>query len=442
MKEKKILPLVLSMSMPMVLSMLVNALYNIVDSYFVAKISDEAMTALSLVYPLQLLETAVAVGFGVGINAIAAFYLGAKNDRKANDSVSVGLVLSFVHGILLMAFNLLFAPTFLRMFSKDNLVIEYGLTYSYVVFAFTVPYTIAITYEKIFQAEGQMKVSMFSMICGCVANVILDPLMIFGIGPFPRMGIAGAALATGIGQIIPLVVYLLLYFKLKLPLKVQFRKEMFDKELCLHIYGVGVPATLNMALPSFMITALNGILSTYGDVYVLVLGIYYKLQTFIYLTANGMVQGIRPIIGYNYGAGEYGRVKKNILHLSAADSRYYAGRHDYLSGILRTAYGHFYHRCGNNCRRKNRHPNYQYGFCGFLGVRDRKRYAGRTGKGQYVPCHFPAAVSRCHYSGSLRVRKAARCGRYLELLLVCGNSRRYCGLDFIQKRRTKDEINI
>ena len=313
MKEKKILPLVLSMSMPMVLSMLVNALYNIVDSYFVAKISDEAMTALSLVYPLQLLETAVAVGFGVGINAIAAFYLGAKNDRKANDSVSVGLVLSFVHGILLMAFNLLFAPTFLRMFSKDNLVIEYGLTYSCVVFAFMVPYTIAITYEKIFQAEGQMKVSMFSMICGCVANVILDPLMIFGIGPFPRMGIAGAALATGIGQIIPLVVYLLLYFKLKLPLKVQFRKEMFDKELCLHIYGVGVPATLNMALPSFMITALNGILSTYGDVYVLVLGIYYKLQTFIYLTANGMVQGIRPIIGYNYGAGEYGRVKKTFF---------------------------------------------------------------------------------------------------------------------------------
>ena len=313
MKEKKILPLVLSMSMPMVLSMLVNALYNIVDSYFVAKISDEAMTALSLVYPLQLLETAVAVGFGVGINAIAAFYLGAKNDRKANDSVSVGLVLSFMHGILLMAFNLLFAPTFLRMFSKDNLVIEYGLTYSYMVFAFTVPYTIAITYEKIFQAEGQMKVSMFSMICGCVANVILDPLMIFGIGPFPRMGIAGAALATGIGQIIPLVVYLLLYFKLKLPLRVQLRKEMFDKELCRRIYGVGVPATLNMALPSFMITALNGILSTYGDVYVLVLGIYYKLQTFIYLTANGMVQGIRPIIGYNYGAGEYGRVKKTFF---------------------------------------------------------------------------------------------------------------------------------
>ena len=313
MKEKKILPLVLSMSMPMVLSMLVNALYNIVDSYFVAKISDEAMTALSLVYPLQLLETAVAVGFGVGINAIAAFYLGAKNDRKANDSVSVGLVLSFMHGILLMAFNLLFAPTFLRMFSKDNLVIEYGLTYSYMVFAFTVPYTIAITYEKIFQAEGQMKVSMFSMICGCVANVILDPLMIFGIGPFHRMGIAGAALATGIGQIIPLVVYLLLYFKLKLPLRVQLRKEMFDKELCRRIYGVGVPATLNMALPSFMITALNGILSTYGDVYVLVLGIYYKLQTFIYLTANGMVQGIRPIIGYNYGAGEYGRVKKTFF---------------------------------------------------------------------------------------------------------------------------------
>lgn len=313
MKEKKILPLVLSMSMPMVLSMLVNALYNIVDSYFVAKISEEAMTALSLVYPLQLLETAVAVGFGVGINAIAAFYLGAEDSQKANDSVSVGLFYGFVHGVLLMAFNFLSAPTFLRMFSKESVVIEYGLTYANVVFAFTIPYTIAITFEKIFQAEGQMKVSMFSMICGCVANIILDPLMIFGIGPFPQMGIAGAALATGIGQIIPLLVYLWLYFKLKLPLRVHFHKEMFDKDLSLRIYGVGIPASLNMALPSFMITALNGILSTYGDVYVLVLGIYYKLQTFIYLTANGMVQGIRPIIGYNYGAGEYGRVKKTFF---------------------------------------------------------------------------------------------------------------------------------
>ena len=313
MKEKPILPLLLSMALPMVISMFVNSLYNIIDSIFVAKISDEAMTALSLVFPIQNMINAIAIGFGVGVNASIAYFLGAEKQEDADTSASFGVLLSLIHGILLTIICILIMPAFLRMFTSDADILDLALTYSRRVFLFSVFVNVGICYEKLFQAVGKMKVSMFSMICGCVANVILDPLMIFGIGPFPRMGIAGAALATGIGQIIPLVVYLLLYFKLKLPLKVQFRKEMFDKELCLHIYGVGVPATLNMALPSFMITALNGILSTYGDVYVLVLGIYYKLQTFIYLTANGMVQGIRPIIGYNYGAGEYGRVKKTFF---------------------------------------------------------------------------------------------------------------------------------
>lgn len=310
MKEKPVLPLVLSMSMPMVLSMLVTSLYNIVDSYFVARISEEAMTALSLVYPLQLLENSIAVGFGIGINAAAAYYLGAQKSETANDTVSVGVLLSAVHGILLTIFFIVFAPRFLNIFTNDPIIQQYGQTYSYIAFAFTIPCIIGITFEKIFQAEGQMVVSMSSMLAGCVTNIILDPILIFGIGPFPEMGVAGAALATGIGQVITLLVYLVIYIRKPLPLRLHFRREMLNAKLCGRIYAVGIPASINLGLPSLLITALNGILAGFSATYVLVLGIYFKLQTFIYLTANGIVQGIRPIVGYNYGAREYQRVDK------------------------------------------------------------------------------------------------------------------------------------
>ena len=308
MKEKKILPLVLSMSLPMMLSMLVNSLYNIVDSYFVAQISEQAMTALSLVYPLQLLETAIAVGFGVGMNAAAAYYLGAKEQQRADDIVTSGLILSLLHGVILMAAALLFAPAFVSLFTENKKILADGVKYSNLVFIFAVPNVIAITFEKIFQAEGRMKVSMFSMLCGCVANIILDPLLIFGIGIFPKMGIEGAAIATGIGQVIPLIVYLFVFIKHPVSLHFHWHKKVFQKRLMGQMYGVGIPATLNLALPSFMITALNGILAVYSASYVLVLGIYYKLQTFLYLPASGIVQGLRPLIGYNYGAKEMKRV--------------------------------------------------------------------------------------------------------------------------------------
>lgn len=308
MKEKAIFPLVLSMSLPMVLSMMVSSLYNIVDSYFVAKISEEAMTALSLVYPMQLLETAICVGFGVGMNAVAAFHLGAQQEDKANDSVSVSLALTFVHGVLMTLFFLLVTPWFLSLFTSDPVTLQYGKTYAYIVFAFTIPYFVSITMEKLFQAVGKMSVSMICMTVGCVVNIILDPLMIFGIGPFPEMKVAGAALATGIGQVASLLLYIVFYFTKKLPLRFHFRKEMWNKNLCKRIYAVGIPATINLALPSVLLTTLNAILASLSATAVLVLGAYYKLQTFIYLTANGIVQGIRPIIGYNYGAEEYKRV--------------------------------------------------------------------------------------------------------------------------------------
>ena len=160
MKEKPIFPLVLSMSYPMVLSMLVNSLYNIVDSYFVAKISEEAMTALSLVYPLQNLVNAVGVGFGIGVNAAVAFFLGAGDQRSANRSVSQGILLNLVHGLLLTVGCLVGMPAFLRLFTADAQVISYGLRYSHIVFLFSTVITVEVSYEKIFQAVGRMGSTM------------------------------------------------------------------------------------------------------------------------------------------------------------------------------------------------------------------------------------------------------------------------------------------
>lgn len=174
MKEKPIFPLVLSMSLPMVLSMLVNSLYNIVDSYFIAKISEEAMTALSLVYPVQILVNSVAVGFGIGINAVAAYYLGAQQKDRADNAVSLGLLFSILHGVLLTVLCLAGISHFLSAFTQDQTIIRYGTDYSYIVFLFSLPLMAGITFEKIFQAEGQMTVSMISMLCGCIINIILD----------------------------------------------------------------------------------------------------------------------------------------------------------------------------------------------------------------------------------------------------------------------------
>lgn len=310
MKERPVLPLLLSMSLPMVISMLVNSLYNIVDSFFVAKISEEAMTALSLVYPIQNFINALSIGFGVGVNAVIAFYLGAQDRRNADKAATQGLLLAAVHGALMTVICIAVIPGFLEGFTSSQTVIDLGVRYSMIAFSFSLIVNISLAFEKFFQAVGRMKVTMAAMMCGCIANIILDPLMIFGIGPFPAMGIEGAALATGIGQTLTLAIYLFICFVRPLGLNIKGCYLKPDSKMILRLYSVGIPATLNLALPSILISALNGILAAYSEVYILVLGIYYKLQTFLYLPANGIVQGMRPLIGYNYGAGEHDRVKQ------------------------------------------------------------------------------------------------------------------------------------
>ncbi|EFB76511.1 MATE efflux family protein [Subdoligranulum variabile DSM 15176] len=310
MKEKPIFPLLTSMALPMVFSMLVNALYNIVDSFFVAQISEEAMTALSLVFPMQNLINAIAIGFGVGINAQIALHLGAGAQCRADTAATHGMLYSLLHGIVITIISIAVVQKFLSAFTDNTLVIHMGTTYATIAFSFSIIIMGSLAFEKMYQAIGQMKITMCALVAGTVCNILLDPMMIFGIGPFPRLGIAGAALATGIGQTLTLCIYLVYYKTHSLPVHLRRTCLCPNGRMDLQLYAIGIPAILNLALPSVLISFLNGILSVFSQSYVVVLGIYYKLQTFLYLPGSGIVQGMRPLIAYNYGAGETKRVRK------------------------------------------------------------------------------------------------------------------------------------
>lgn len=310
MKEKPVVPLLLSMGIPVIISMIAGALYNIVDSIFVAMISEDAMTAVSLVYPIQNLAHAVGVGFGVGINAMVARRLGEGKARMADQTASQGIFLSVIHGIILTILGMAVIPYFLRLFTSDEMTISYGLTYFYNVFLFSTIDAMGMAYEKVYQSVGKMKISMAAVLIGCAVNIVLDPVFIFGLGPMPELGIRGAAWATGIGQTASLVFYLILNRVKPLNVEISLRNMHPSKEICGGMYSVGIAAALNMALTSLLLTALNAILAPFSQVYILVLGVYYKLQALLYQGASGVVQGMRPLIGYNYGAGEQERVKK------------------------------------------------------------------------------------------------------------------------------------
>ncbi len=310
MKEQKVLNLILKMALPMVISMMVNSLYNIVDSFFVAKISEDAMTALSLVFPVQNLINSVMIGFAIGINAVVSFYLGAQDKKMADKAAGQGMLLSTIHGLVLMVSCIAVMKTFLSMFTDNSDIVNLGVRYSRIAFLFTLMLAWELVFEKTFQAVGRMNASMVCMMCGCIANIILDPLFIFGIGFIPAMEIEGAALATGLGQTISALLYLILYIVKPIPVKFKKENVKLESAMCKKLYAIGIPASLNLALPSLLISALNVILSAYSQIYVFVLGVYYKLQTFLYLPANGVIQGMRPLIGYNFGAGEHKRVKQ------------------------------------------------------------------------------------------------------------------------------------
>lgn len=314
MGTKPILPLLISMSLPPIVSMLIQSLYNIVDSIFVAQLSENALTAVSLAFPLQNIVLSVAVGLGVAINAIIARSLGAQDIKAANQVAMHGFLLTGIHSILFVFVGLFLTQPFLRMFTQDAEIFEMACQYSYLVICFSFGSLFHILIEKIFQASGNMVIPMVLQGVGALINIILDPIFIFGLLGLPKMGVVGAALATLIGQFSACGLAFFYFFRSKGPVSICWKDFRFRSGLVGQLYSIGIPSGMIIALPSVLVSILNILLSSFSQTAVAVFGIYFKLQTFIYLPVSGLVQGMRPLISFNYGAGKPQRMDKTLLY--------------------------------------------------------------------------------------------------------------------------------
>ena len=305
--------LVITMSLPMMVSMLVQALYNVVDSIFVSKICEDALTAVSLAFPAQNLMIGVATGTGVGINALLSRNLGAKNYEKANSVASNGMILCLVSGAIFLLFGLFGTNLFYSsQVSTDSAIYAYGTDYLSVVCIFSLGLFGQVTMERLMQATGKTTLSMATQLVGAVINIILDPVFIFGLGPIPRMEAKGAAVATVIGQFAAFAMGYILQIKYNKEIKISFRKFKPDFRLILEIYKIGVPSILMVAIGSVMTFLLNNILLGFSPTAAAVFGVYFKLQSFVFMPVFGLNNGIIPIIAFNYGARNKERIMKTV----------------------------------------------------------------------------------------------------------------------------------
>ncbi len=300
--------LLVQMSTPMMLSMLTQALYNIVDSIFVAMISENALTAVSLAFPLQNLMIAFGVGTGVGVNALVSRSLGAKKQERANRIATTGFRLTIATYIVFALLITLTVRPFFAMQTDDAEIISYGVTYMQIVGLLSIGMFFQSMNEKLLQSTGKTHLSMITQILGAVINMIMDPMLIFGVGPFPEMGIAGAAAATIFGQ--TLAGLLGLYFnKTKnKEITVSLKEYKTDMEIIRHIYSIALPSILLPAIGSIMTFGLNKILITFSSTATAVFGVYFKLQSFVFMPVFGLNNGMVPIVAYNYGAKKPERI--------------------------------------------------------------------------------------------------------------------------------------
>lgn len=312
MATKAMLPLIASMAIPPIISMLIQSLYNIIDSIFVAKISENALTAVSLAFPVQNLILACAVGTGVGINSYIARSLGAGKKEQAECAAAQGLLLTMFHYLLFLVFGLLLIKPFFRLFTDVEDIYQMGCDYTYVVVLLSFGNLFHISIEKIIQSTGKMLISMLIQASGAILNIILDPILIFGLYGFPALGVKGAAIATVIAQITAFLISLFVLLSGKLDVKFHFKYLKPKKDTIANIYSVAIPSMMMTALPSILVMCLNSILVQFSNTAVSVFGIYYKIQTFVYMPASGLVQGLRPIIGFNYGARQRDRLLKAV----------------------------------------------------------------------------------------------------------------------------------
>ena len=310
MGTEPIRPLLISMAWPAILSMTINALYNIVDSFFVAKVSEDALTAVSIIYPLQMLIIAVGVGTAIGVNSLIARRLGAHNQQAANQAASTGIVLGVFNWLLFLLIGLLLPKLFVGAYADEGTYIfDAACSYLKIVCVGSFFIHVELEIEKILQATGNMKAPMICSLTGAITNVILDPILIFGMFGAPEMGVVGAAIATVIGQLCSFIVGLTILLKGSHLVDISIKKYKPDWAIVKDIYAVGLPSIIMQSIASVMNIAYNAILVTYSTTAVAVLGIYFKLQSFIFMPVFGLNQGALPIIGYNYGARKADRLK-------------------------------------------------------------------------------------------------------------------------------------
>ncbi len=300
--------LLVQMALPMMISMLVQALYNIVDSIFVGYISENALTAVSLAFPIQNLMIAVATGTGVGMNALLSMRLGQKNQTAVNNTATNGVFLSLCSTALFVIMGLTIPEVYFKSQTSDLEIIDYGVKYLRVCLIASFGLFAGITFERLLQATGQTVNSMIAQLCGAITNIILDPILIFGLLGCPAMGITGAATATVIGQFVTLFVSAFLNFKKNKEIHFNFRGFKPNLVVISEIYKVGIPSILLASIGSVMTYAMNLILGAFTMTAVAVFGVYFKLNSIIFMPVFGMNNALVPIIAYNYGAKNKKRI--------------------------------------------------------------------------------------------------------------------------------------
>lgn len=304
--------LLLNMSLPMMVSMLVQALYNIVDSIFVAKISENALTAVSLAFPIQSLMIATATGTGVGVNAILSKSLGEKNFEKANRTAVNGVFLAVMSYILFVIIGLTVTMPFYRSQTSDAEILAYGKQYLTIVCVASIGLFAQIIFERLLQSTGKTIYTMITQGMGAIINIILDPILIFGLLGFPAMGVTGAAVATVAGQIVGGIMGVVINEKVNHEIKLIWKGFRPSLQMIGAIYRVGVPSIIMQAIGSLMTYGMNLILISFTSTATAVFGVYFKLQSFIFMPIFGLNNGMIPIVAYNYGAGKKERLIKTV----------------------------------------------------------------------------------------------------------------------------------
>ena len=304
--------LLIQISLPMMISMLVQALYNIVDSIFVARISENALTAVSLAFPIQNLMISMSVGTGVGINALLSMRLGQKDSQAVSQTALHGILLTIISYVIFLVVGFTVPRYYFEHQTDVQEIIEYGVTYLRICTVVSIGLFGAITFERLLQSTGRTVLSMISQIAGALVNIILDPIMIFGLFGCPAFGIAGAAWATVIGQIFALCVSFILNIKKNNEISFAVKNFKFSWRIIGDIYKVGVPSILLGSIGSLLTYLINVILGTFSTTAIAVYGIYFKLQSFVFMPVFGLNNGIVPIVAYNYGAKYKDRITKSI----------------------------------------------------------------------------------------------------------------------------------